>query len=135
MISKTVPQVKKRPRGITIIALYNCLSGICTTTLLVIIIISLTSSGNNVSFDITTTLWGIWGFVNILLFWGLWNKRPWAIWSTISVQLVVLSYIWFWGPRGISADASVQIVYSIIPSIILFYLSFVWEKKPSNLYP
>src|ERR1700753_3944782 len=122
MISKTAPQVKKRPHGITMIALYNCISGIYII-FPVILLALMKVLGDNVSFNnIPVTLLG---FVNILLFWGLWKKKPWAIWSTISVQVVALFYIWFWGPQSISPDGNGKIVYSIIPIIILVYLSFI----------
>jgi hypothetical protein len=114
--------IRKRPLGITIIAILLFISA-------VIEIIGGLSSliGSPPTGTISDVLLGwfplILGVIELVLAWGLWTLKPWAYWGTLVVEIIIiLSH--FFGFLNLPKTHSALAVISggIVSIIIVIYL-------------
>ena len=113
---------RKRPLGITIIAILLFISAI-------IEIIGGISSviGNTPTGTISDVLLGwfplVIGIIALILAWGLWTLKPWAYWGTLVLEIlnILVHFFGFFGlPRTHSALAVIS--GGIVSIIIVIYL-------------
>jgi len=113
---------RRRPLGITIIAILLFISA-------VIEIISGISSviGSTPTGTISDVLLGwfplVLGVIELVLAWGLWTLKPWAYWGTLVVEiLIILNH--FFGLLGLPRTHSALAIISggIVSIIIVIYL-------------
>ena len=115
--------VRKRPLGITIIAILLFISAVIE------IIGGLSSllGGNLPTGTPSQVLLGwfplILGVIELVLAWGLWTLKPWAYWGTLIVEIIIiLSH--FFGFLNLPKTHSALAVISggIVSIIIVIYL-------------
>ena len=122
MQQESTGMARKRPLGITIIAILLFISA-------VIEIIGGISSvtGAPATGTISDVLLGwfplILGVIELVLAWGLWTLKPWAYWATLVVEIIIiLSH--FFGFLGLPRTHSALAIISggIVSIIIVIYL-------------
>ncbi len=114
--------MRKRPLGITIIAILLFISAI-------IEIIGGISSVNGTipTGSLSSVLLGwfplILGIIELVLAWGLWTLKSWAYWGTLVVEIVNI-LVHFFGFLGLPRTHSALAVISggIVSIIIVIYL-------------
>ena len=136
MQNTTMEAPRRRPRGVSIIAVLVAIQGIFFLILgilaLVAVIVAATSTGTTVNgYAITGAtvsivagvLAGVFlvvGLVSLLLAWGLWTLKRWAFWATVIIEIISLlnSVLAFTQPHANFWSAAVGM---IIPIVILVY--------------
>ena len=122
MQQESVGTIRKRPLGITIIAILLFISA-------VIEIIGGISSvrGTTPTGTVSDVLLGwfplVIGVIALVLAWGLWTLKPWAYWGTLVVEIINI-LIHFFGFFGLPRTHSALAVISggIVSIIIVIYL-------------
>ncbi len=113
---------RKRPLGITIIAILLFISAIIEIIGGLFSVIGTTLTGT-----ISDVLLGWFplaiGVLALILAWGLWTLRPWAYWGTLVVEIINI-LIHFFGFLGLPRTHSAFAVISggIVSVIIVIYL-------------
>jgi uncharacterized membrane protein HdeD (DUF308 family) len=114
--------IRKRPLGITIIAILMFISAVIE------IIGGITSVlGTPMTGTISDVLVGwlplIIGVIELVLAWGLWTLKSWAYWGTLILEIVNI-LIHFFGFLGLPRTHSALAVVSggIVSIIIVIYL-------------
>ena len=114
--------MRKRPLGITIIAILLFISAVIEIIGGISSVIGSTPTGT-----LSAVLLGwfplILGVIELLLAWGLWTLKPWAYWGTLVVEIVII-LIHFFGFLGLPRTHSALAVISggIVSIIIVIYL-------------
>jgi len=122
MRQEVISTRRKRPLGITIIAILLFISAVIELIGGITSVISTTPTGTT-----STVLLGwfplILGVVELVLAWGLWTLKPWAYWGTLLVEILVI-LIHFFGFLGLPRTHSALAVISggIVSIIIVIYL-------------
>ena len=127
---------RRRPLGVSIIAVLVAIQGIFFLILgilaLVAVIVAANSAGTTVNgYAITGAtlsivagvLAGVFlvvGLVSLLFAWGLWTLKRWAFWATVIIEIISLlnSVLAFTQPH---ANFWSAVVGMIIPIVILVY--------------
>ena len=101
---------RKRPLGITIIAIVLVIGGIFS---IIGGIVSLALSG------VAAVIALVIGILDLVLAWGLWRLQPWAFWVTVVLEVIAVI-------NGIVAmvqhNVAGGIISILIAAIILIYL-------------
>ena len=136
MQNATMEAPRRRPLGVSIIAVLVAIQGIFFLILgilaLVAVIAAANSAGTTVNgyaitgatvSAIAGVLAGIFlvvGLVSLLLAWGLWTLKRWAFWATVIIEIISLinSVFAFTQPHANFWSAAVGM---IIPIVILVY--------------
>ena len=114
--------MRKRPLGITIIAILLFISAIIEIIGGISSVIGTTPTGT-----MSDVLLGWFplamGVIELVLAWGLWTLKPWAYWGTLLVEIVNI-LIHFFGFLGLPQTHSALAVISggIVSIIIVIYL-------------
>ena len=114
--------MRKRPLGITIIAILLFISAIIEIIGGISSVIGTTPTGT-----LSDVLLGwfplVLGVIELVLAWGLWTLKPWAYWGTLLVEIVNI-LIHFFGFLGLPRTHSALAVISggIVSIIIVIYL-------------
>ena len=114
--------VRKRPFGITIIAILLFISAVIEIIGGLSSVIGTTPTGT-----MSDVLLGWFplamGVIELVLAWGLWTLKPWAYWGTLLVEIVNI-LIHFFGFLGLPRTHSALAVISggIVSIIIVIYL-------------
>ena len=114
--------MRKRPLGITIIAILLFISAIIEIIGGISSVIGTTPTGT-----MSDVLLGWFplamGVIELVLAWGLWTLKPWAYWGTLVVEIVNI-LIHFFGFLGLPRTHSALAVISggIVSIIIVIYL-------------
>ena len=114
--------MRKRPLGITIIAILLFISAIIEIIGGISSVIGTTPTGT-----LSDVLLGWFplamGVIELVLAWGLWTLKPWAYWGTLLVEIVNI-LIHFFGFLGLPRTHSALAVISggIVSIIIVIYL-------------
>jgi len=114
--------MRKRPLGITIIAILLFISAVIEIIGGISSVIGSTPTGT-----LSAVLLGwfplILGIIELVLAWGLWTLKPWAYWGTLVVEIVII-LIHFFGFLGLPRTHSALAVISggIVSIIIVIYL-------------
>ena len=113
---------RKRPLGITIIAILLFISAVIE------IIGGISSAVGSTSAGTTSAVLLGWfplilGVVELVLAWGLWTLKPWAYWGTLLVEILII-LVHFFGFLGLPRTHSALAVISggIVSIIIVIYL-------------
>ena len=122
MQQESVGTIRKRPLGITIIAILLFISA-------VIEIIGGISSvrGTTPTGTVSDVLLGWFplaiGVIALILAWGLWTLKSWAYWGTLIAEIVLI-LVHFFGFLGLPRTHSALAVISggIVSIIIVLYL-------------
>ncbi|HEY0755244.1 MAG TPA: DUF2127 domain-containing protein [Ktedonobacteraceae bacterium] len=101
---------RTRPLGITIIAIIAAVFGILGIIGGLLLLQASTILG------VITVVFGLLEFV---IAWGLWNLRTWAFWATVIVETLALLNGIFTFTQGRATNAIIGIV---IPLVILIYM-------------
>lgn len=101
---------RKRPLGITIIAILLAIGGILG------IISGITALAVSPTLAIINLVLGV---AELVLAWGLWTLQRWAFWATVVVEALLLLYGVYVIVQGGIASGIVSVV---IAAIILIYL-------------
>ncbi len=114
--------MRKRPLGITIIAILLFISAIIE------IIGGISSvTGSTLTGTMSSVLLGWFplaiGVIELVLAWGLWTLKPWAFWGTLVLEIVNI-LIHFFGFLGLPPTHSALAVVSggVVSIIIVIYL-------------
>ena len=136
MQNATMEAPRRRPLGVSIIAVLLAIQGIFFLILgilaLVAVIVAANSAGTTVNgyaitgatvSAIAGVLAGIFlvvGLVSLLFAWGLWTLKRWAFWATVIIEIISLinSVFAFTQPHANFWSAAVGM---IIPIVILVY--------------
>ncbi len=136
MQNTTMEAPRRRPLGVSIIAVLVAIQGIFFLILgilaLVAVIAAANSAGTTVNgyaitgatvSAIAGVLAGIFlvvGLVSLLFAWGLWTLKRWAFWATVIIEIISLlnSVFAFTQPHANFWSAAVGM---IIPVVILVY--------------
>ena len=136
MQNATMEAPRRRPLGVSIIAVLVAIQGIFFLILgilaLVAVIVAANSAGTTVNgyaitgatvSAIAGVLAGIFlvvGLVSLLFAWGLWTLKRWAFWATVIIEIISLinSVLAFTQPHANFWSAAVGM---IIPVVILVY--------------
>jgi hypothetical protein len=114
--------MRKRPLGITLIAILLFISAVIEIIGGISSVIGTTPTGT-----ISDVLLGWFplamGVIELVLAWGLWTLKPWAYWGTLLVEIVNI-LIHFFGLLGLPRTHSALAVISggIVSIIIVIYL-------------
>ena len=114
--------MRKRPLGITIIAILLFISAVIEIIGGISSVIGTTPTGT-----MSDVLLGWFplamGVIELVLAWGLWTLKPWAYWGTLVVEIVNI-LIHFFGLLGLPRTHSALAVISggIVSIIIVIYL-------------
>jgi len=114
--------VRKRPLGITLIAILLFISAVIEIIGGLSSVIGTTPTGT-----LSDVLLGWFplalGVIELVLAWGLWTLKPWAYWGTLVVEIVNI-LIHFFGFLGLPRSHSALAVISggIVSIIIVIYL-------------
>ncbi len=114
--------MRKRPLGITIIAILLFISAVIEIIGGLSSVIGTTPTGT-----LSDVLLGWFplamGVIELVLAWGLWTLKPWAYWGTLLVEIVNI-LIHFFGFLGLPRTHSALAVISggIVSIIIVIYL-------------
>ena len=114
--------MRKRPLGITIIAILLFISAVIEIIGGISSVIGSTPTGT-----LSNVLLGwfplVLGVIELVLAWGLWTLKPWAYWGTLVVEIVNI-LIHFFGFLGLPRTHSALAVISggIVSIIIVIYL-------------
>ncbi len=114
--------MRKRPLGITIIAILLFISAVIEIIGGISSVIGTTPTGT-----MSDVLLGWFplamGVIELVLAWGLWTLKPWAYWGTLVVEIVNI-LIHFFGFLGLPRTHSALAVISggIVSIIIVIYL-------------
>ena len=114
--------VRKRPLGITLIAILLFISAVIEIIGGLSSVIGTTPSGT-----LSDVLLGWFplalGVIELVLAWGLWTLKPWAYWGTLVAEIVII-LIHFFGLLGLPRTHSALAVISggIVSIIIVIYL-------------
>jgi len=114
--------MRKRPLGITIIAILLFISAVIEIIGGISSVIGSTPTGT-----LSNVLLGwfplVLGVIELVLAWGLWTLKPWAYWGTLVVEIVII-LIHFFGFLGLPRTHSALAVISggIVSIIIVIYL-------------
>ena len=114
--------MRKRPLGITIIAILLFISAVIEIIGGISSVIGTTPTGT-----MSDVLLGWFplamGVIELVLAWGLWTLKPWAYWGTLLVEIVNI-LIHFFGFLGLPRTHSALAVISggIVSIIIVIYL-------------
>ena len=114
--------MRKRPLGITLIAILLFISAVIEIIGGISSVIGTTPTGT-----ISDVLLGWFplamGVIELVLAWGLWTLKPWAYWGTLVVEIVNI-LIHFFGFLGLPRTHSALAVISggIVSIIIVIYL-------------
>ena len=113
---------RKRPLGITIIAILLLISAVIEIIGGISSVIGTTPAGT-----LSDVLLGwfplVLGVIELVLAWGLWTLKPWAYWGTLVVEIVII-LVHFFGFLGLPRTHSALAVISggIVSIIIVIYL-------------
>jgi uncharacterized membrane protein (DUF2068 family) len=136
MQNTTMEAPRRRPLGVSIIAVLVAIQGIFFLILgilaLVAVIAAANSAGTTVNgyaitgatvSAIAGVLAGVFlvvGLVSLLFAWGLWTLKRWAFWATVIIEIISLinSVFTFTQPHANFWSAAVGM---IIPVVILVY--------------
>ena len=137
MLHTSMEMPRKRPLGVSILAVLEGLQGVGFLILgllaLVAVIVAASSSGTTTVEGFTITgavvsvvagvLAGVFlllGFLSFLFTWGLWTLRRWAFWATVILQVISLtnSVIAF---TQAHANVALIVVGMINPILMLLY--------------
>ena len=122
MQQEVTARMRKRPLGITIIAILLFISAVIEIIGGLSSVIGTTPTGT-----ISDVLLGWFplamGVVELVLAWGLWTLKPWAYWGTLVVEIVNI-LVHFFGFLGLPRTHSALAVISggIVSIIIVIYL-------------
>jgi hypothetical protein len=114
--------IKRRPLGITIIAILLFISAVIEIIGGISSVTSTTPTGT-----LSDVLLGwfplILGLIELALAWGLWTLKPWAYWGTLVAEIVII-LVHFFGFLGLPRTHSALAVISggIVSIIIVIYL-------------
>ena len=114
--------MRKRPLGITIIAILLFISAVIEIIGGLSSVIGTTPTGT-----MSDVLLGWFplamGVIELVLAWGLWTLKPWAYWGTLLVEIVII-LVHFFGFLGLPRTHSALAVISggIVSIIIVIYL-------------
>ncbi len=137
MQNTTMEAPRRRPLGVSIIAILEAIQGIFFLVLgllaLVAVIAAASSSGTTTvnGYPITgivvsavagvlAAVFLVVGLVSLLFAWGLWTLRRWAFWATVIIEVISLvnSVFAFTQPN---ANIWSIVAGMIIPIVILIY--------------
>ena len=113
---------RKRPLGITIIAILLFISAVIEIIGGISSVIGTTPTGT-----ISDVLLGwfplVLGVIELVLAWGLWTLKPWAYWGTLGAEILII-LIHFFGFLGLPRTHSALAVISggFVSIIIVIYL-------------
>ncbi len=113
--------IRKRPLGITIIAILLFISAVIEIIGDISSVIGTTPTGT-----LNDVLLGWFplalGVIELVLAWGLWTLKPWAYWGTLVVEIVII-LIHFFGFLGLPRTHLALAVISggIVSIIIVIY--------------
>ena len=114
--------VRKRPLGITLIAILLFISAVIEIIGGLSSVIGTTPTGT-----LSDVLLGWFplalGVIELVLAWGLWTLKPWAYWGTLVAEIVII-LVHFFGFLGLPRTHSALAVISggIVSIIIVIYL-------------
>ncbi len=114
--SRTADRVRRRPLGVTILAIGTILlSSLCL--LIVLANMGLGSTPGMLVF-------ACWGVLHVVAGWGLWKLRNWARWieiTIITMYFIVEGALWMPSPRP--SERNFGIALSIVGVLLVWYLS------------
>ena len=122
MRQEVTATMRKRPLGITLIAILLFISAVIEIIGGISSVIGTTPTGT-----ISDVLLGWFplamGVIELVLAWGLWTLKPWAYWGTLVVEIVNI-LIHFFGFLGLPRTHSALAVISggVVSIIIVIYL-------------
>src|SRR6266480_8149719 len=117
---------RKRPGGVTLVAVLVCIQGIFRILVAILFLLgallggwALTTASVAVGV-IAGVLAVILGLLTLFFAWGLWTLKRWAYWATVIVEIISLlnSVLAFTQPHANFWSAAVGM---IIPIVILVY--------------
>jgi hypothetical protein len=114
--------MRKRPLGITIIAILLFISAVIEIIGGIFSVIGASLTGTFSDFLLGWFPLAM-GIIALVLAWGLWTLKPWAYWGTVVVEIINI-LIHFFGFLGLPRTHSALAVISggIVSIIILIYL-------------
>lgn len=108
-------QTRRRPLGVTILAILMGIQAVFFVIVGVIAIVALAFvhplAGLLASFIL------ILGILSLILVWGLWTLKPWAFWATVALEAISLIQ----GLISITQNNGAGIGSIVLPVIILVY--------------
>ena len=116
-------QTRRRPLGVSIIAILEAIEGIVLVLLGVFALIALNQLTGSASKAVVGVLAGgslLFGVLALIFAWGLWTLRRWAFWLTVILQVLSLvgSIVSLTQANG---NTGSTIAGMIIPVIVLLY--------------
>lgn len=122
MQQDVIRATRKRPLGITIIAILLFISAIIE------IVGGISSVAGSPSAGTTNDVLLGWfplvlGIIELVLAWGLWTLKPWAYWGTLIAEIVII-LVHFFGFLGLPRTHSALAVISggVVSILIVLYL-------------
>src|SRR5438876_2667713 len=89
MQQEVTARMRKRPLGITIIAILLFISAVIEIIGGISSVIGTTPPGT-----ISDVLLGwfplVLGVIDLVLAWGLWTRKPWAYWGTLGAEILII---------------------------------------------
>jgi hypothetical protein len=121
MRQEVIRTMRKRPLGITVIAILLFISAVIE------LLGGISVLGSPPTGTLSDELLGWFplamGVIELVLAWGLWNLKPWAYWGTLVMEIVNI-LIHFFGFLGLPSTHSALAVVSggIVSILIVLYL-------------
>ncbi len=127
MDNMTMNAPRRRPLGITIIAVLTALSGILAVIGALTVLFAVGSGAIGIVLVVFALIIGI---ANLVLAYGLWTLKPWAFWATVILEAIglVLAIVNIATGRSTFAAQAVSI---IIAAIIIIYMFADSKVRPA----
>ena len=118
---------RRRPLGVTIIAVLDIIAGVIALLGGILGFVGIGLAGERLPgvvdavAGIALVLAIIFGLAALVLGWGLWTLKPWAYWATVVLQILTIAdHLLGWFAHHLSTASLVADI--IIPVIIVVYL-------------
>lgn len=126
-MSEAMQAPRRRPLGVTIIALLDIITGLIALVGGILGFLGLGLVGERIPVivdavaGVALVIAILIAVASLVLGWGLWTLKPWAFWATVIVEvLTIADHLLGWLTHHLGTTSSITEI--VIPVIIIVYL-------------